>query len=223
MTPDDVDKLLSFQQRMFKRQEFDEDELVRWAIALREVRSDYATAEEAAVRVLQRQAFVEPHELIGEILVIQRDRQERQPVYEVPDFGDDDKYRPALKALLQGISDGGQGMAPMLGEIEAGDRAEGGASPASVEARALAHGKTPEFIRQRDEAMPYPCEQCKASPGEVCVNAVDGRPVEKAPAHPPRLEAAGLIKPQPRPSREELLAFLRSRMTEEELRRLSDD
>lgn len=207
MTPDDLGRLIGLLDRMLKMVKFDDDEVARWAFVLGDLPCDYATAELALKRVMQRKAFVEPHELALEIKAIRSARHAEVPPYEVPDFGDDDRYRAELKNIFGAIGDG-RGLGRLSGAIERAP--EPVAAPeASVAARVAAHGRDAEFVRLREGSLAQPCSWCKAAVGEPCVNG-EGRELTLEPAHRVRLERAGLVEQLPRQSQEEALAALES-------------
>jgi hypothetical protein len=206
MNADDVTEVLDFVELMFPDQDFPEQETDRWILLLQRQPGTLADGKEAVLELASRQGFVKPHEVITEIKRIRDKRLADVPVFEVPDFDDDDHYRPELLATLSRIADGGQGLAQISQtpkELEAGEPDR--AYEASVLARAAVHGTDPEFVRQRDASLRVFCEWCKAGPGEVCT--VGDEPT-LVPAHHCRLVKAGVVEDVPRPSREEQIALL---------------
>lgn len=169
----------------------------------------FEDAKAGVNQVAKTKPFVHPSEIREQVKILRRDRQERNPVLEVVDGGDDALYGVQFRALIRTISDGGRGLGGVLGAIEAVEETAAGPLDASVEARALAHGLDPEFVRLRDGSLTIACPWCKALPGEVCVTG-DGTALTREPAHRIRLESTDppLVEPVPRPSREQRLAEL---------------
>lgn len=181
----------------------------------------FADAKAAVIAVGMRQKTVHPSEINEGVKAIVRDRHERNPLMEVPDYGDDDLYRPQLVAMLKAIGDGGRGLGGPLGAIEAASENDiARALDASVEARAAAYGRDPEFVRLRNGSLTVACSWCKALPGEVCTTG-DGKPLTQEPAHRIRLESTEppLVEPTPRPTKEQHLAVLRALLRAEETER----
>jgi hypothetical protein len=86
-------------------QKFDDDTPAFWAVLLEDVR--YEDAREAVVRLLKRQPFVAPADIVAEVKVIRDDRLDRTEL-PVPNVDPDDPraHLDEIRALRSAIADG---------------------------------------------------------------------------------------------------------------------
>jgi hypothetical protein len=203
VTPEELDDLLEYASSAFGGQTFSNKDLDAWMDLIGD--QDFATTKQAIRELVRDQGktFGKPGEVRAQWKLIRDKRRSRQVLPEITVENPVEYNRLLNEARKLAVAFSVPAVTPA--ELEQA-RSEI-SSALARETRAAAHGWDAEKQRLREESLRVDCEHCQAQPGQVCT--LLGRPITHAPAHPPRLEKAGLIEPERRRPLKEEQAELR--------------
>lgn len=158
-------------------------------VAWHQVLAGVSLPDAMAAHLIFRQEstdYLMPAHLLAIVRRIRSERLERS-VTVAPDTDDPELYRRHLAAQRRAIGDG------RLVNRQLGAGRAGTQLPDTYRhARMVVTRKSAEAEEVRRRALSAACPYCAAAPGEGCVRAGTSEPLTQVPAHPSRLDAAGV-------------------------------